>query len=104
MVGMVLCWHAMGIPHVYGSSREAMAGKLLFVYPAQDERPSESTSPLVEIREHVVAPDGASGDLFGSAMKTLPGYLFVGAAHADSDDMEERGAVYVFERSGGKWV
>ncbi len=54
--------------------------------------------------QKVVAPDGASGDRFGSAISQNSEWLVVAAPEADTPGLVDSGAVYVYRRVGTVWT
>lgn len=52
----------------------------------------------------LVAPDGASGDLFGHAVAASFNTVVVGAPFADGPGRTDRGAAYVFVRHNDDWT
>ena len=51
----------------------------------------------------LLAPDKASGDLFGWSVAVDGDTAVIGAVREDSDGFEDNGAAYIFTRSGGAW-
>jgi uncharacterized repeat protein (TIGR01451 family) len=52
----------------------------------------------------LVAPEGAAYDLFGDAVAIDGNTIVAGAASADPDGMDARGAAYAFARNGTSWT
>ena len=51
----------------------------------------------------LIAPDKASGDLFGWSVAIDGDTAVIGAIHEDSDGFDDNGAAYIFTRSSGAW-
>ncbi len=54
-------------------------------------------------RDKLLAGDGADNDHFGGAVAIYGDYIVIGA-YFDDDKGAESGAVYIFKRSGKKWI
>lgn len=52
----------------------------------------------------LLADDGAAGDLFASSVSIDGNYAAIGAYKADTDQGFDGGAVYVYRRSGDRWL
>jgi hypothetical protein len=55
-------------------------------------------------RAKVVASDGASGDVFGSAVALDGDYAVVGEPYDNNQKGTDAGSIYVFRRNGTSWI
>jgi hypothetical protein len=75
---------------------DGVQGGAVFIYEtsAQGFTPGPRIAP----------PDQVEGDLFGEAIALSGDLLAVGAPGADRGGLADRGAAYVYRRSGGDWI
>ena len=53
---------------------------------------------------HLYAPDGASGDFFGSSVAISGDYALVGSPYDDVGGVADQGSVYLYKREGTNWL
>ena len=63
-----------------------------------------STGAVFTLEQTLVASDGVDGDRFGWSVSHSAGRIFVGAPYHDSANIDESGAVYVYEMQAGQWT
>ena len=96
----------------FGQSVAVTGNQVLVGAPDEDTKASNAGMVYVLTRQangswketqKIIAPDGASSDLFGYALAASGNFLVVGA-YLDDDGASAAGSAYIFERSNSTWI
>ena len=102
-----------GGPNDYFGNAVAIHGDYAIVgAPFDDDNGADSGSAYIYHRvgegwsqvAKLLAPDGAAGDLFGYSVAITSDNAVVGAPRRDTSGNADRGAMYIFSRSGESWT